>query len=239
VTAIGITGDYRARCAVVALPRSEAAALLASNCELGEQPLTPPGTHPIVFLFGEQWNVRLLHTPFIAKYLETVLSVPWVRPRDKKCGVAPLANVSRLWLNKLGPVMGGWFWGFPKMWESIAIGGGTYAVRNLISKRPIVSAQYELHGEKAPPSRFPHFQVVRPIFEQTFIQRFLVYGPTRLCKLDFEIDRATLQPLTGTIVCSRPALNLKIESIETTPLGGFMLELPWTLTYPFRCGGQP
>src|SRR5204862_684883 len=173
---------------------------------------------------GEHWDVHLLHTPFVSKYREAVLSVPWVRHRDGQCGEAPLANVSNLWLNKLLPVVGGWFWGFPKRWNSIASGELTYDVRTLIGKAPLISAQVTAPGAKRPPSAFPLFAPVREIFDQTFLQRFLVYGPTCLCTLDFELDRGTLQPLTATIECSAKALpigalHLKVESIETTSLG--------------------
>lgn len=243
MTSIAITGNYRASCAVIALPVAQAAALLDTNCELGVQPLSPPGTHPIIVLLGRQWNVRVGRLPITAKYLETVVSVPWVRLRGRP-DLGPFAHVSRLWLNKVLPVIGGWFWGFPKMWESIAITADRYVVRTLIRKRPLVDAQLQLQGKPALPSQFPNFAAVRPIFEQTFLQRFLIFGPTCCCTLDFELDQGTVQPLRATIDMTREALpaigalRVSVESIETTSLGGFVLELPWTLTYPFRPGGN-
>lgn len=238
---IALTGRYRANCAVLALPASDAASMLAGNAGLGAQTLTPPGTHPVILLMGEHTGVRVKFLPGSIDYREALVSVPWVRRRGKACGSGPLAHVSRLWLDRLAPVVGGWTFGFPKIWSRVGMSDTSYAVKSMLSRTPLLEARFEARGEAAPVSQFGHFGVVRPIFEQPFLQRLLLAGPSCVEVMDFGLDRATLQPIEATIevrdgfMAGFPAGVREVSSIEESQFGAFRLELSWTLTAPMSC----
>ncbi len=238
---IALTGRYRANCAVFALPAADAASMLSSNAELGAQSLTPPGTHPVILLMGEHTGVRVKFLPGSIDYREALVSVPWVRRRGKACGGGPLAHVSRLWLDRLAPVVGGWTFGFPKIWSRVAMSDSSYGVKSMLTRTTLLEARFETRGAAAPVSQFHNFGLVRPIFEQPFLQRLLLAGPSCVEVMDFGLDRATLQPIEATIEArqgflrSFPTGALELKSIDASPLGAFRLELSWTLTAPMGC----
>ncbi len=239
MSAIALVGRYRAACAVVSLDRAEAASLLTSNCTLDPaQPLTPEGRHPAIILLGSHRDVGFKALPFIrVNYHEALVSIPWVLPSGDD-GHGPFAHVCRLWLNQLLPVIGGWFFGFPKRWNPIEDPAGGYRVSRLVGKGTLIEAAFRDAGDSAAPSSFPHFAAVRPIFEQAFLQRFLLVGPTCYLQMNFHLEKATLQPIEASIVIARgvsgalPAGSYDVAPITQQPLGAFRLELPWTLTWP-------
>lgn len=238
---IALTGRYRANCAVFALPAPDAAAMLTTNCELGAQSLTPPGTHPVILLMGEHTGVRVKFLPGSISYREALVSVPWVRRRGGACGSGPLAHVSRLWLDRLAPVVGGWTFGFPKIWSRVEMSDASYGVRSILSRTRLLDARFEARGAAAPPAQFAHFGAIRSIFEQPFLQRLILLGPSCVEVMDFGLDRATLQPIEAMIevrdgfMAGLPAGARKLGSIEESPFGAFRLELSWTLTAPMSC----
>jgi hypothetical protein len=241
LTAIALEGHYRASCAVTTLDASAASAILTSNCILDpDQPLTPSGTHPAIILLGTHTAVRFKAFPLIrVNYAEALVAVPWVLPSGEP-EPPPAAHVSRLWLNRLLPVIGGWFFGFPKTWNRIEGAPDNYRVGRLLTGKRVIDAQFRDAGEPASPPAFPYFTEVRPIFEQTFLQRFLLFGPTCYLRMDFHLEQATLQPIEASIEIPRassgglPPGRYEIPPITSQPLGAFRLELPWTLTWPSR-----
>lgn len=239
---ISLTGRYRANCAVLALPEADAAAMLTSNAALDRQTLTPPRTHPVILLMGEHSDVRVAFLPGSFGYREALVSVPWVRRRDGACGDGTLAHVSRLWLDRLPPVIGGWTFGFPKIWSRVAMSDNSYGVETILSRTRLLDARFAPCGAPAPTSQFPSFDLVRPIFEQPFLQRLMLLGPSCVEMMDFGLDRATLQPIEATIeardgfMARFPTGARELPSIEESPFGAFRLELSWTLTAPMRCG---
>jgi len=238
---IALTGRYLANCAVLALPASDAVAMLTSNAELAAQSLTPPGTHPVILLMGEHTGVRVKFLPGSIDYREALVSVPWVRRRGAACGSGPLAHVSRLWLDRLAPVAGGWTFGFPKIWSRVEMSDTSYGVQSILSCTRLLDARFEARGAPAPTSQFHNFGLVRPIFEQPFLQRLLLAGPSCVEVMDFGLDRATLQPIEATVEARRgflrgfPTGARELKSIDESPLGAFRLELSWTLTAPMSC----
>jgi hypothetical protein len=241
LTAIALEGHYRASCAVVTLDAATASALLTTNCSLDPgQPLTPAGSHPAIILLGTHTAVRFKAFPLIrVNYAEALVAVPWVLPTGS-ADASPAAQVSRLWLNRLLPVIGGWFFGFPKTWNRIEERPERYRVSGQLSRKALIDAQFRVSGGPASPSSFPHFAEVRPIFEQIFVQRFLLFGPACYLRMDFHLEEATLQPIEASVEIPRPSRGglppggYEVPPITTRPLGAFRLELPWTLTWPSR-----
>lgn len=241
---IALTGHYRANCVVFALPASDAVAMLTANAALDRQELTPPGTHPVILLMGEHRDVRVRFLPGAFSYREALVSVPWVRRRGGSCGNRPLAHVSRLWLDRLPPVVGGWTFGFPKIWSRVEMSDTSYGVQSILSRARLLDARFEARGAPAPASQFRGFDPVRPIFEQPFLQRLLLAGPSCVEVMDFGLDRATLQPIAATIgirdglLAGLPTGAHDVSSINESPFGAFRLDLSWTLTAPASCGSR-
>lgn len=239
MSAVALVGRYRAACAVVSLDESDAASLLTRNCTLDPaQPLTPAGSHPAIILLGSHHDVGFKALPLIrVNYREALVSIPWVRPSGGDAH-GPFAHVSRLWLNRLLPVIGGWFFGFPKRWNPIEDEIDSYHVGRRIGKGTLIQATFRNAGEPSLPSSFPYFAAVRPIFEQAFLQRVLLVGPTCYLEMNFHLEEATLQPIDASVVIppkvsgGLPPGSYDIPSIARQPLGAFRLELPWTLTWP-------
>lgn len=224
---------------MVSLTDSDAASLLSGNCALDPHPpLVSEGRHPAILLLGSHRDVRFRALPFIrVNYREALVSIPWVTDREH-AGNGLYAHVSRLWLNRLVPVIGGWFFGFPKHWNPIGDTSGTYRVKQLIGNGTLIEASFRDAGEPSSPSSFPHFAAVRPIFEQPFLQRWVLIGPSCYLEMNFHLEEATLQPIDASIVIpphvagALPPGSYSVPSILEQPLGAFRLELPWTLTWP-------
>gem|GEM_PF-1565816 len=241
---IALRGYYEACCAVVAAPVDQVAAMLDPRLVVldSEQTLAPPGQHPFVILMGAHRDVEVKFVPGKWNYREALVAVPWVRRRGEACGPDPLAYNERLWLDQPLVVVGGWFWGFPKRWSRVsmraAAGSGNrfdaYSVRSLLGGHRVIEAQFKDRGAVGAPESFANFPAVRPIFEQMFLQRFLLIGPAILSNLTFELDRATVQAIDAEIVFK--GQDYSVPGLDETPLGAFRLSLPWTLSWPFSCG---
>jgi hypothetical protein len=242
MTAVALTGSYLASCAVFALPKSDVEKMLGSNCVLDpSQPLAPEGKHPIIVMLGDQRKVGPSFLPIAMNYHELTLAVPWVRRKGGSCGARPLAHVGRLWLDRAAPVVGGWAFGFPKILEDIRMSDESYEVRSLNSGRTLFAARFVVRGAAGSPDDLPNFARVRPIFEQPFLQRLFVFGPTCWLNMNFHIDRSTVQPIDFSLEVAPGAMPGLVErtyqakSIEAEVLGAFRLEVPWSLSWPLRC----
>lgn len=231
---VALSGFYETCCAVVAAPVADVTAMLGDNVVLDRsQTLAPPGEHPFVVLMGTHRDVHVKFLPGRWNYREALVAIPWVRHKGKPCGPDPLAYNERLWLDRLPVVIGGWLWGFPKVWSRVSDARDAYSVRTLLLNRPVIEARFRDRGAPGPPESFPNFAPVRPVFEQDFIQRFLLVGPTIVSKLTFELDKATVQPIEAEVALQ--GRTYKVPGLDQTPLGAFRLALPWTLTPPRRC----
>ncbi|HEX8154512.1 MAG TPA: hypothetical protein VF698_15365, partial [Thermoanaerobaculia bacterium] len=168
---IALTGHYSAYCGMLSLPVHDVEKMLMRNdCRLAPQSVTPAGQHPVILLLGNQTNVKFPFLPFLkTQYLEVTLSVPWVFNPSEPQPV--MAHVSRLWLNKLLPTIGGRVFGFPKFWTRNEMTDTSYRVRSLLLGRPIVSATYSAYGTSAKPADFPYFEPLWPVFQQHFLQK--------------------------------------------------------------------
>jgi hypothetical protein len=62
--------------------------------------------------------------------------------------------------------------------------------------------------------------------------------------MTFELEKATLQAIHGEVridasfVRGLPRGGFPFEGIDSGPLGGFLIEVPWTLSLPFSCSSH-
>jgi len=230
--------------AMAILPMSNAAvkAMLPGALELGPQTLAPAGQHPICFMFCLQKDVRPPILGLGLKYLELILAVPfvqWTRPTNSYRG--PFIFMPRLFLDHWLPVILGWFYGFAKVRARTNMAENHYRVRSLLGNGPIVSGDFAPHGPIGPPSSFPHFEPVRDLFRQPFVAKSIV-GPFICSTFDFRLDEAQMQAIDATVHVTEafvPDLAVgdnHVPGIDMTPVGAFYIQVPWTLSPPFRCG---
>ncbi len=225
-------------------PMSNAAvqAMLPGGLELGPQTLAPAGQHPICFMFCLQKDVRPPLLGLGLKYLELILAVPfvqWTHPTNSYRG--PFIFMPRLYLDRWLPVILGWFYGFAKVRARMSTAENYYRVRSLLRDRPIISGDFAPHGPIGPPSSFPHFEPVRDLFRQPFVAKSIV-GPFICSRFDFHLDDAHMQSIDATVHLTEafvPGLavgDFHVPGIDMTPVGAFYIQIPWTLSPPFRCG---
>lgn len=238
-------GYYRTFGVVVPIDVATAQASLPDELEIMPQDITPSGTHPLMLLFGKQFDVHPNFAPILnMTYLEHVSALPFVRYRDTENDYkGPFAFLPKLYLNELLPTLLGHLYAYPKTWARVAGNppyDEVYSVHGLLSGDPIVQAVFERSGPQAPADHFEHFAKIRSIFEMPFIGQY-EFGSLICSNLNFKIPQATIQSATANVAIQREYIQGLAPStyqsvgIEDSPLGGFYMATPWELTPPFGC----
>ncbi len=235
-------GSYASRVVVWPYPTEVLQNLLPERLELAPQTITGPGAHPVVMLFGRQSHVRPDFIPFGGmNYYEFIFAIPFVQWKDPDAYKfrGPFAYMPRLYLDKAWATLLGYMYGYPKLLGRIQ-GGDTYRVRELLLDRPLIRGEFTSHGDRKPPSDFPNFEALKPIFEIPFVGKLDV-SPYICSRLTFHLDDALMRScestveiqyefLPGVFPDTRASLGL-----AESPLGSFELDVPWDLTLPFGC----
>ncbi|TAH37213.1 MAG: hypothetical protein EYC70_09550 [Planctomycetota bacterium] len=235
-------GHYEAPVLVMGLPRAHVQAWLPRALSLDAQDLMPEREHPVMFLLGRHRHVRpsFLHDTG-GSYWEFVTAIPYLRHSCRGSAYsAPFAYMPRLYLSSWLFVVLGWFYGYAKCRGRIRGDAAAYSVRSLLAAKPLVSARFLETGRAGPALDFPHFRRLAGAFRQPFVGKLAV-TPYLCSILDFQLERATLQPLTAELRIETPFLpGLPAEArwpqgIDAAPLGAFRISMPWTLSPPLPC----
>jgi len=237
---VDVVGEYSA--AVVPWPmKSEAVqAMLPRELELGPQSLTPPGQHPVLWVFGRQRSVR----PNFLKvrgmrYSEFIVAIPyvqWVSTANAYRG--PFTFLPRLYLDHPFPVILGILFGLAKRWCRFRQDEYSDCLSALCGNSSIVRGRFTPHGPVLTPTQFPLFAGLRPAFEQPLIDKPML-GPLLGAYFDWELDRASMQALDAEVEIQKAFLpgltkeNYEVKGINQVPLGAFRFLVPWTVTLPF------
>lgn len=244
---VAAVGTYRSDCAVVSLPADAVRRMLPPGAALAPQTLTPPGEHPVLFMFGRHRGVRPVFLPIRGgAYHEMITAVPFLEygKRREEAGRGECAFMPRLYLDNWIFVALGWFYGYDKVRARIADVPGDYRVSSLLSGRKILSGRFDAKGPPGPVSEFPDFAAVEPAFRQPFLGR-LFFGPIVCSIMTFELEKAVLRAAEARIAIDAPYLpgmpvrEFRVPGIDAAPLGAFSIEVPWTLSYPMPCACLP
>lgn len=236
-------GVYHARGVVVPFEQDRVRAMVHRGLAVAPQSLTPAGTHPVTVLFGRHTHVRPNILPVRGgDYKEFLLAVPYLRRVIGGAPAGPLvATMPRLYLSSWLFVMLGWMYAYPKWRARIQDEESHYRVRSLLWNRPRIDAEFEAFGPRGPVKEFPHFAPLAPIFSEPFAQKFSL-TPWICSLMQFDLDSATVRAVRGTFrienafVRGLPVGQFEFEGINTSPLGGFHIEVPWRLSLPMFCG---
>jgi hypothetical protein len=242
---VGYTGDGLTRGVTLALPAPQVRNLLPPGLHLGEQHVTPPGTHPVIFQFHDYSRCRLSVPTLLPdmQYREQTLSIPFTHV----AGAAGASGGPFVWMPQLFldhsfvTVAGFAFWGFGKTMAHIAITPDRYTVSSP-SGAPLVSLTWNLpaHGPRTP-ADYPAFEPIRKMLSQPLITMLpAATGPFRALT-DFHRNWAvaSLRPLDTVLEIAAPCLpNLDAGrypscGIDTSALGSFELRTAWFLSFPY------
>lgn len=239
-------GTYRSHCVLLALDSESVRELLPPGLVPGPQTLTGPGRHPVLFMFGRHHGVRPSFLPVRGgTYHEFIAAVPFLAlemPGGPDRG--PFSFMPRLYLDNWLWVVMGWLYEYAKVRARIEATARSYAVQALSSGRPIVSASFDSRGAAGPMKDFPHFAAIAPAFRQPFIAK-LGFLPFLASVMTFELEKATFQAIHGeariedSFKRGLPRGTFPFEGIDTSPLGAFFIEVPWTLSLPYLCRSRP
>jgi hypothetical protein len=254
-------GEIEAFCVLDSLPADQVQSLLPAGLQLYVPPAPKPTSrsrgedkkyaaakeeppkpkHDVILIFGRQRNVRPGLLPFGgANYVEIAQLIPNVEHSD----IAALKGVlfsfmPNLLLDSLPPVIVGKnLYGFNKQLASIRADGDSFSVRSSIGS---MSAWFERAGLPGGISDYGSISAIRDLLDRPLVG-VKPDGSFTYSVLNFGLNGAAFQPITGTINASPPFVEmagkrpLKPLADDPAPQGfpwGFHFISRWSLTLPF------
>jgi hypothetical protein len=235
----------------LALPSDRVQNFLPSGLELGEQSLTPKGTHPVVLYFHDMFRAGF-SIPIAASqsYHEYSMNVPFVylSPSSLTPGrPGPYQFMTKLYLDNLGATLVGLMcFGFAKEMASIQVTTDRYTITSLAGQRLMSLAWKE--DEQAgfqPVAECANFQPIREMVSQPLISvvPFSVGPFFAVADFDKNWDVATVRPLQTVVEvdvsslpgydCGRYPSSGWSPGIDQSVLGSYELRAPWRLSLPY------
>jgi hypothetical protein len=247
---INLVGNGVIRGTTLILPSALVLDLLPHGLSLGEQQMTPEGSHPVVLFFQDMYRGHLTIPNLLPNltYYEMMVGIPFAYvtsglPAPGTCG--PFFFMAQLFLTSFLATIGGKLgWGFAKELAAVTVDEGRYAVRSLDGD-PLVSLGFEPTGGYRHVYDEPNFEPMRRVMSQPVISQVpAAIGPWFVASnFDKKWDCATLRPLstvvhvTQAIVpglpCGRFPVHGHAPGIDHSPLGSFELQARWRLTLPY------
>jgi hypothetical protein len=245
-----LAGNGITRGVTLTLPTARVTGLLPYGLDLGEQDLTPPGTHPVVLFFHDMFRAHLTIPTLLPDltYHEQTLGIPFSYvtrglPRGGACG--PFFFMARLFLDDVLATAGGiLWWGFAKKRARVTVTGDRYTVSGLDGD-PRISLHFDPVGEYRPIADLPAFEPIRRVMCQPIVSRVpAAMGPWFVCSdFDRKWDEAGVRPLRTVVrvdrayvpglPCGRFPARGRAVGIDRSPLGSYELSARWRLSLPY------
>ncbi len=242
-----LKGHCWGRFALAAFNSEDLQALLPPDLELAPQSYTPPGQHPLLFMFDNTWLylnpylTQLIDTtdvPPNLNYYEFIAMLPYVQFKNNANASdgGPYCYLPVLYLNSILAVLGGRvFWEFNKILTGFTVmtNDGSFTATDINTNSIILSGQTTLSGLKEKGSSFPNFNKILPILQLPVIE----HGPYGYVSSIYKInlDGVEITPADIAITNQQsnyfPAGLCNIPSIATNPLGAFHMNYDWELSY--------
>jgi acetoacetate decarboxylase len=222
------TGVMDGCCVVRVEPTAEVAQQLPQGLQLA----TPSQsvTHPVVWLFTRQRNVRPGFMPFGGiNYHEFVELIPYVEfKEDSGPAGGPFGYMPSLLLDQFAPVLiGVSLYGFNKRLAEISSHAGAFEIR---SERDEMRVSIEYEGLPGSINDFPNLKDVRDFVEQPLISRARnrawVFSYLDLC-----FDAASFQAVHAK--AKFKGKDFDFPSILDRKFGAFQFQTKWSLSIPF------
>jgi Acetoacetate decarboxylase (ADC) len=249
-SAINLHGEGRMRSLTLALPTDRVRNLLPAGLELGEQAVTPPGTHPVVMLFNDLFRAQMSIPTLLPSltYHEHTMGVPFAyvtRGGITAHSPGPYYFMPLLFLDSFLAVLGGVsIWGFAKRLASFQVTADRYTFSSTGGQR-YASLTWKATGVHRPVRDYDQFEPIRQLLNQPLISMLPgSLGPFfTISDFEKQWDAATIQPLataleidleyvTGFPGGRYPARGTS-PGIDETVLGSYELLTPWRLSLPY------
>jgi hypothetical protein len=237
----GFIGDGLTRCVTLALPSAQVGALLPPGLELGEQSVTPAGTHPLLFLFHDfdhcqySFPTLLRHMTFH----EQTAGIPFTCLSSHRDSgqTGPYYFMPKLYLDDLWVQFNGrLLWGFNKEMASVDVTESRYIVTSVGGRR-LASLNWSAFDdvESKPVAECPEFGPVREMLSQTLVTAFPATAGPFFALTDFERrwNFGTLRPLHTTLEVDEAYMPGFPGGRWSAP-ASFELTAPWWLSLPYR-----
>ncbi|MEP6733532.1 MAG: acetoacetate decarboxylase family protein [bacterium] len=255
-SAINLHGDGVFRGVTLAAPIESVESLLPSGLALGDQTVTPKGTHPVIVSFNDL-SRAVMSVPTllpVLNYHEYTLGIPYSyvsRGGMNRNSPGPYYYMPRLYLNSVLAVLGGiGFWGFLKRLASFKVDEEQFIISTETDEL-LTSLTWKPAGEHRPVGEYAFFEPIRQMLDQPLISQLppLDGFPFVVSDFDKRWDVATVRPLETTVEIDaafvpqfrssvRAQLNGKTlretaRGIDKSPLGSYELVAPWRLGMPY------
>jgi hypothetical protein len=249
---IGFIGDGLTRCAALALPAPIVRSFLPASLELGDQDVTPIGTHPVILLFHGfnycQFSFPTLLPPM--SFHEQTFGIPFTRIQAGTAvagASGPFYFMPKMYLDDLWVLMVGRnFWGFDKQMAVVTVTENCYTVTSHWGRR-LASLSWGVGGDEPRAARegYPEFEPIRQMLSQPLISLSpAALGPLlTLTDFDRSWDLGTVRPIHSDLELDPfylPGFQggrfaTSRDSAEAQPglLGAYELSAQWWLSFPY------
>ncbi len=249
---VDFVGDGTMRGVTLALPTDRVRNFLPNGLELGEQSVTPKGTHPVILFFHDMFRSHMSIPTLLPSitYREHSVGIPFTymsRGSVTPGKPGPYYFMPKLYLDSLLWTLGGLFvYGYPKELASMQVATDHYTITSLAGQR-VTSLAWKPGGDGGhrPITEYANFEPVRQMLNQPVISVVPAsLGPFFiLSDFDKDWDAATLQPMRTCVEvdvsyvpgyeCGRyPAADWSL-GIDESVLGSYELRAPFRLSMPY------
>jgi hypothetical protein len=251
---INLVGEGLTRGVTIPLPTEQVRNLLPLGLALGEQDLTPPGTHPVIFFFQVMFRAHMTIPTVLPPmtYNEHILGIPFsyvTRRLSSSLRSGPFFFMPRLHLDSFLATIGGvLWWGYSKQMANITVTERRFVV-STSGGDPLIALDFDPTGDYRPVDHYQNFKPIGRIMRQPMVSQLPVgAGPWFACS-NFErgLSVGELRPLSTSVHITRefvhglPCGSFRAEGIDRSPLGSYELRAPWRqgLIYPCSLGSAP
>jgi hypothetical protein len=239
-TCIEVAGQYRTHFVPWSLHRQSLTRLLPDMLELAPQCLVSGDRHPVLLSFGRQERVfPLVQSDKGMAYFEFIVAVPYLQWKSHvQCYRGPFVYLPRLYLDQWLPMILGWLCGFAKERAYVISGENEYHITSYSERVTLISASFAPCGKTGTPDEFAGFGDLREIFAQPLV----THTPVGSMCLDFRwhLEQARVQAIAADVRIEWAFLpgmeveEFRVDGIDKCAMGAFYLDVPWTLSRPFR-----
>lgn len=248
----GFIGHGLTQGIALALPSSKVRNLLPAGLELGDQDVTPRGTHPLIFLCHHFSECQFsFPNPLRSmNFHEQTVGIPFTFIREgagAPCERGPYYFMPKLYLDDLWVLLNGRFWwGFNKELAIVCANDGRYTVTSRSGHR-LISLEWSARGESDHASiGYVGFAPIREMLSQALVSICpAALGPFfSLTDFDRRWNLATVRPNDSILEVAPSYMpgfdgGLFTESghsggTGTFILGSFEIFGPWWLSLPYR-----
>lgn len=251
--AVNLGGEGVFRGVTLAVPKERVEALLPPGLALGEQTVTPAGTHPVIASFNDLTNARMSVPSLMPtlNYNEYTLGIPYsyiTRSGLNRNSPGPYYYMPRLFLDSMLAVIGGvGFWGFRKVPATFNVDDSSFAIRSQ-GGQALTSLSWKPVAAFKPVSSYPNFEPIRRMLDQRLISQLPPLGGPVFVVSDFDRrwEAATVRPLETSIAIDQDFVpdctsfatatvgrGTTSPGIDTSVLGSYELVTPWRLSFPY------